>query len=107
MQTSCSVSGTSVYHSPPGRRLGVPTPQPPHNRKETTLTASADTDLTPREATLYEYVGLGWSDKQIAEALGIHVQTVKNTLASVRKKKRATGHATRAFVRNAVLDSLR
>lgn len=42
--------------------------------------------LTPRQRQIIRLVGGGLSNRQIAEALGIRIQTVKNQLACVYER---------------------
>ncbi|WP_322800207.1 response regulator transcription factor [Thermoflexus sp.] len=48
--------------------------------------ASEDHALSPREREILQYVALGYSNKAIAERLGISQQTVKNHMTAILRK---------------------
>jgi DNA-binding NarL/FixJ family response regulator len=48
--------------------------------------AEEDLSLSPREREILQYVALGYSNKAIAERLGISQQTVKNHMTAILRK---------------------
>ncbi len=56
--------------------------------------------LTPRQHEIMHYVIEGYTNQQIAEALGTEVMTVKNNLTEIYKKMGAKNraHATMLYI---------
>lgn len=66
---------------------------PPREFCATALPSRELVPLTPAERRVSEFLGWGWSNKEIAHALDRAEPTVKNQVASILRK---TGTASRA-----------
>jgi DNA-binding CsgD family transcriptional regulator len=93
-------AGSSSYRAVDSTLLGelLPTLTLAHRsysptRVAAALTASASSTLSKREREVWSYLGLGYTNEQIALALGSAPRTVRNQLSRVYEKLGVSGRA--------------